>query len=101
MPTDPNHLYVDTPHPKTVVDGAWRYGCNSLTIGPGPRGRTRKTRVQAGWRTVIDHPVGPVTRQPIMVESETKWNPEVACGYIQATGQQSDPACAGCENRQW
>lgn len=96
MPTDPNHAHADVAHPKTVMEAGWTYGCHTDKVGPGPRGCTRKAWVQDGWRTIRRGEI--VTREPIMVEVETKWN-SVACGHLMSAGQQSDPACAGCESR--
>jgi len=71
-------------------------GCHSTVAGAGPRGRTRTTWVQKGWRTL--QRVGIVTREPIMVEITTEWNP-LGCGrLIDGSIKSGAEACIGCEN---
>lgn len=72
-----------------------KYGCHSDTTGPEPRGRTRKTWVQAGWRTTNLMLAGLVTREPIMVERETAWNP-LDCGHLVEPERGPDVHCEGC-----
>lgn len=97
MPTDPNHKFVDVAHPKMVVSSDWRYGCHSDKIGTEPRGMVRVTWVQGGWRTLVRGEI--VTREPVMVEVETQWNP-VICGHIIENGRGPDDACKGCVREQ-
>lgn len=95
MPIDPDHIYADQPHPRTVQPAEFRYGCHSRKIGSGPRGRTRKLLVQDGWRLSVD---GGLVRVALMREVETQWKP-IDCGHIAQIDRGADPACAGCENR--
>jgi hypothetical protein len=98
MPTDPNNPYVDTPHPLTVQAQGYRYGCHSDKVGPEPRGRTRTTWVQDGWRTLTRGEI--VTREPVMVQVTTPWIPQ-NCGHMLQPGLPPDPNCKGCANIPW
>ena len=76
--------YADTPHPATVQQAGYRYGCHSE--------RTGDSRPRGGRSAYIAHPWAKTGTRVVMV---THFLP-IPCGH---TTRATDPACAGCANR--
>lgn len=86
MPVDPNHIYADTPHEKTVQRADFLYSCNSIVSGDTrPRGRSSTQWFQDGWTE---------DGRRIMVQHTTHWSP-IQCG---TTYEPVMGPCEGCAN---
>lgn len=66
-----------------------RHGCHDTA-----RAIARPLLVQDGWR-VIRRADGTITREPVMREHSTQWQP-VRCGYLERA---TDDACGDCRHR--
>lgn len=90
--------YADTPHPATVQQAGYRYGCHSERTGD-TRPRGIKTRTVAPLRTGVQTDARLPRGELLIVASAevrtTEWLP-IPCGH---TTRAADPACAGCANR--
>ena len=93
MPVDPNHIYADQAHEKTVQRAGWTYGCHTEKVGPGPRGAATEIQVQHGWTEDGRRVMRPHVTEWREVNHEGK---PMLCGHMMRL---TDPQCSGCENR--
>ena len=82
MPVMPGYTFADTPHPSTVKDSSYTYGCHSNVTGPQPRGGATAYPAHC-WSA----------DGPRIIR--TTWLPK-PCGHSTRT---ADPACRGCTNQ--
>lgn len=93
MPVDPNYIYADQAHEKTVRHAGWTYGCHSSKVGPGPRGEASTISVQDGWTEDGRRVMRPHVTEWLTINHEGK---PMYCGHLMRL---TDPQCTGCVNR--
>lgn len=93
MPVNPHHIHADIPHPKTVMEAGWTYGCHSAKTGVSPRGGRGTSMVQDGWTQGQARLVRPHSTEWLTTnhEGKTMW-----CGHL---SRMTDAQCEGCANR--
>lgn len=105
MPVNPHHIHADIPHPKTVMEAGWTYGCHSAKTGVSPRGGRGTSMVQDGWRSVVigrSGRIGTMDQVKVIRPHSTEWlttNHEgktMWCGHL---SRMTDAQCEGCANR--